>query len=180
MGPKAGPPQARRRGPTAKASKAKRCKRDAVPRSDRPPVDNGYNAVAAHLDAPAVDLVRSAMTRFFWFCIGLIALALAFVGVALPLLPTTPFLLVAAFAFARSSSRMHAWLINHKAFGPLIENWRQHGAISNRAKTMAVVSLVAVFMLSLWLKAPGSVLAIQAVFLLGSGVFILSRPSGPR
>jgi uncharacterized membrane protein YbaN (DUF454 family) len=125
-------------------------------------------------------MARPAVRRAFWFCLGIVALALAFAGVALPLLPTTPFLLVAAFAFARSSARMHSWLINHKVFGPLIENWRKHGAISVRAKTLAVASLVGVFLLSVWLQVSAPFLAIQAIVLSASGAFILSRPSGPR
>jgi len=119
------------------------------------------------------------MKRGFWFSIGLLALAAAAAGVALPLLPTTPFLLVAAFAFARSSPRMHAWLVEHAVFGPFINDWRDHGAISVRAKIWAVVSMVAVFGLSILLDAPIIVLSVQAVVLSVVALFILSRPSGP-
>ena len=80
--------------------------------------------------------------RALWFVVGLCAVALAVLGVALPLLPTTPFVLLAAFAFAKSSERWHTWLRRHRVFGPIIENWREHGAISRRAiSALAWVSI---------------------------------------
>ena len=117
--------------------------------------------------------------RAFWFVVGITALGLGAVGVVLPLLPTTPFVLVAAFAFARSSDRLHNWLLNHKTFGPLIANWQQYGAISRPAKIMAAISMVAVFGLSLVLGAPRLALIIQALVLSGAAAFVLTRPDPP-
>jgi hypothetical protein len=119
------------------------------------------------------------LTRPFWLVVGGLAVALAAAGVVLPLLPTTPFLLVAAFAFARSSPRLHAWLIAHPLFGPLIENWRRYGAISRKAKITAIAGMAGVFALSAGFGANRWVLAIQAMVMLGSAAFILSRPDGP-
>lgn len=123
--------------------------------------------------------MRSAR-RAAWFALGLLALGLGAVGLVLPLLPTTPFVLLAAFAFSRSSERWHAWLINHRIFGPLIENWQQHGAISTRAKAAAAVSMGLVFALSLALKASPTVLLVQAIVLSAAALFVLSRPTPPR
>ena len=64
-------------------------------------------------------------------------------GVVLPLLPATPFVLLSAYCFARSSPRLHGWLLAHKLFGPLIRNWEQHRAISPRAKLLATLQLTA-------------------------------------
>ena len=114
-----------------------------------------------------------------WFVLGLLALALGALGVILPLLPTTPFVLLAAFAFARSSDRWHAWLLGHRIFGPLIEDWQSHGAIDRRTKIIAVLSIVAVFGVSLALDVSSVVLGIQAVVLFAVATFILSRPSPP-
>ncbi|MEM9724955.1 MAG: YbaN family protein [Pseudomonadota bacterium] len=116
------------------------------------------------------------MARLIWLVLGGLALALAILGAALPLLPTTPFLLVAAFAFARSSPRLHAWLLNHPRFGPLIRNWRDEGAISRPVKRAAAAAMAATFLLSVALGAPGWLLAIQAVALAGAAVFVLTRP----
>jgi uncharacterized membrane protein YbaN (DUF454 family) len=119
------------------------------------------------------------LTRPFWLVVGGLALALAAAGVVLPLLPTTPFLLVAAFAFARSSPRLHAWLTAHPLFGPLIENWRRYGAISRRAKITAVAGMGCVLALSIGMGANRWVLAVQALVIIGSAAFILTRPDGP-
>ncbi|MFP3942933.1 MAG: YbaN family protein [Alphaproteobacteria bacterium] len=115
--------------------------------------------------------------RAVWFTAGLIALGLGILGVALPLLPTTPFVLLAAFAFARSSDSWHAWLCEHRVFGPIIDDWRRHGAIARRAKIAAVISMAGVFILSLALNVSAAVLAVQGIFLTGAAAFVLSRPS---
>ncbi len=116
--------------------------------------------------------------QFLWAGLGLVCVALAMVGVVLPLLPTVPFLLLAAFFFARSSSRLHNWLITHRLFGPMILDWQRSGAIRPAAKKAATLSVAAVFGLSVVLSAPPHVLIIQAVVLGGVMVFIWTRPSG--
>ena len=118
--------------------------------------------------------------RAVWFAVGVVALLLAALGAVLPLLPTTPFLLVAAFAFARSSDRWHAWLLSHRVFGPLIADWRDHRAIDRRAKILGVASMAAVIGISVALDASSLVLTVQAVVLSASAAFVLSRPSPPR
>lgn len=118
--------------------------------------------------------------RAAWFAVGIAALGLGAVGVVLPLLPTTPFVLLAAFAFARSSDRWHVWLRRHKVFGPIIGDWRRHGAISRRAKILGVGSMGAVLGLSLALQVRPIVLVIQVVALTGAAAFVLSRPSPPK
>jgi uncharacterized membrane protein YbaN (DUF454 family) len=125
------------------------------------------------------DQQSSSVLRALWFAGGLGALALGALGVALPLLPTTPFVLLAAYAFARSSQRWHNWLLNHRVFGPMIANWRHHGAIDRRAKVASVISMVGIFLLSLALSVSPPVLAVQAIALTGAGAFVLSRPSPP-
>ncbi len=78
-----------------------------------------------------------------WFLIagGLLSVALGFLGIFLPLLPTTPFLLLAAACFCRSSERLYRWLMNHKWFGPIIRNYREHRAIPLKAKIITLVML---------------------------------------
>lgn len=120
------------------------------------------------------------MTRLLWQLAGLTALGLGILGIALPLLPTTPFILLAVFCFSRSSERLHTWLVTHKRFGPMIENWHQHGAISKRAKFLSAMAMIAVFAISLALGANTVVLVIQAIVLGCAATFVLSRPLPPE
>lgn len=122
---------------------------------------------------------RLSPTRLLWLLLGLSAIALAGLGAALPLLPTTPFVLLAAFAFARSSERLHDWLLRHRVFGPLIHNWRAHGAISRRAKIFGLLSIVAVLVVSVATSTPLWIISIQVVVLGLSATFIVTRPSPP-
>ena len=112
-----------------------------------------------------------------WLLGGLAAVAVGAVGVVLPLLPTTPFLLVAAFAFARSSRRLDRWLREHRTFGPLITNWHRDGSIDPKAKRAAIAVIVATPLITWLLDAPLWVVGIQVLILSGSAIFILTRPS---
>lgn len=116
--------------------------------------------------------------RFIYAALGIVCVMLAVVGLVLPLLPTVPFLILAAFLFANSSERMHAWIMDHNVFGPMIDDWRRYGAIRPRAKRLASLSIAVVFGLSLVFGAPGHVLGIQAVVLGLVLIFIWTRPSG--
>ena len=118
--------------------------------------------------------------RILWLILGLICVGLAFLGAITPILPTVPFLLVAAFAFARSSPRLEAWLLDHAHFGPLIQNWRDNGAISKPTKLISVVTMAATWLLSFVLGVSTMVLIIQAVVLGGAATFVLTRPHGPE
>jgi uncharacterized protein len=115
--------------------------------------------------------------RPLWLALGLVFLALGLLGVVLPVLPTTPFLLVAAAAFARSSPRLHQWLLAHPLFGPPIRNWQEKGAISKGAKGLSLGTMAAVLAISLYLGLPGWVLGAQAVLMAIGAGFILTRPS---
>lgn len=77
------------------------------------------------------------MPRLFFFTLGLTSLVLGAIGVFVPLLPTVPFILLAAFCFARSSPGLERWLIAHKHFGPHIRAWRESRAISRSGKRAA-------------------------------------------
>ncbi len=114
---------------------------------------------------------------YVWFATGWISLALGVAGVPLPLLPTTPFLLLAAFAFAKSSPRFHAWLIDHPQLGPPIRDWEQRRAIGPRAKLAAMVALACSLTVSLAFGVDYRILAVQAVILLAVAAFILTRNS---
>ena len=116
--------------------------------------------------------------RFIYAGLGLLCVALAVVGIILPLLPTVPFLLLAAFFFANSSERLHNWILDHNIFGPLIEDWQSTGSIRPGAKKAATLSIAAVFLVSLVFGAPNFVIIVQAIVLTCVLIFIWSRPNG--
>lgn len=98
----------------------------------------------------------SRLQRLLFFVLGSIFVALATLGVLLPLLPTTPFLLLAAACYARSSSRFYSWLLANRIFGPTIRQWQESRSIALKTKVIAIVMLVVtlgssvVFFVPLW------------------------------
>ena len=100
--------------------------------------------------------------RWFWLLLAYACLALGVIGIFLPGLPTTPFVLLAAYAAARGSKRLHAWLLAHRVFGPMIRDWEASGAVSRRAKYWAIGTMAlcaAVFFLTApkwWMAATGT------------------------
>ncbi|WP_271008848.1 YbaN family protein [Paucibacter sp. B51] len=123
-------------------------------------------------DAPAAAAgTQPLWLRVIWLLGGVLSLALGIVGIFLPLLPTTPFVLLAAFCFARGSSRCERWLLQHRTFGPMVRDWRANRAVPLRAKQLASVmmalgSVVAAFKLPLiWAWLPAACCACVAVWL---------------
>jgi len=119
--------------------------------------------------------------RVLFFIGGWVSLILGCVGIILPLLPTTPFILLAAYCFSRSSERLHQWLITHPQMGPLIRDWQQDGSISKTAKTKATVLIIGTFAVTFAVVNVG--LMVKGVILLiGIGVltFIWTRPVPPN
>lgn len=80
-----------------------------------------------------------APVRWLMLALALLSLATGIVGIFLPGLPTTVFILIAAWAAARSSPRLHAWLWRHRLFGPMLRNWANGGRVSRRAKVSATL-----------------------------------------
>jgi uncharacterized protein len=112
--------------------------------------------------------------------LGFAGTACAIAGALLPLVPTTPFLLVAAYAFARSSPRLHAWLLGHPRFGPLITDWQRHGAISRGAKAGALTVIGLTPLITLAMQASTWILVVQLIVLVPVTLFIVTRPDRPR
>ena len=107
-----------------------------------------------------------------WLCVGL-----AFVGIFVPGIPTTPFLIVALWAFAQSSKKFHSWLLNHKKFGPMLRNWESHKVVPQKAKIlMIILQIFAVIMVQYSINNY-LITAILAVLLFFVARYVLSLPS---
>jgi uncharacterized membrane protein YbaN (DUF454 family) len=116
--------------------------------------------------------------RLVFLCLGWLFVALGVIGAFLPILPTTPFLLLAVGCFARSSPRLEAWLMNHPTFGPPLRNWREKGAISKRAKISAVTLMAASYAIFWFGTSPPLWRAVLvAAVMIGPAIFMLTRPN---
>jgi uncharacterized protein len=98
-----------------------------------------------------------------WFTLGSAALALAAIGVLLPVLPTTPFALLAVLAYGKSAPRLAASLERSRLLGPTLVNWRANGAIAPRQKAIALIMMASVFGASVVMSLAASVLVVQAL-----------------
>ena len=107
---------------------------------------------------------------------GIFFVGLAILGAALPLLPTTPFLLVAAACFAKSSPRMHKMLLQNKVFGPMIYHWQQSRSIPKRGKIIALLSMVLAGAWSCYMLEPWYLKALVIALMLGPAIFIWRLP----
>jgi len=105
-----------------------------------------------------------------WTFLGLLFILLAAIGVALPLLPTTPFVLVAAACFAKSSPRLHKWLLDSDVFGPILSDWDQKRCVTRRVKAFSLTMMVGVGGSSIWFFTPAGwpQLAAAAMIMLGA------------
>jgi uncharacterized membrane protein YbaN (DUF454 family) len=135
----------------------------------------GDSGKALYLDANA--FFDEGSVRSIYMLAGFLMTAIGIVGVFLPLLPTTPFLLVAAWCFSRSSPRFEQWLLDHRTLGPPLANWRREGAISARAKIAAVALIAVSYGLFLYRLQPSLPLAVAVGLILAASVtFIVTRP----
>ncbi len=118
--------------------------------------------------------------RWAWWLLAYTSLGLGIVGIVVPGLPTVPFVLLSAFAAARGSARLHAWLLAHRRFGPMIHDWQTQGAVSRRSKRLATITMLfcaAIMFLTApkwWMAAIGS--AIMATV----SVWLWRRPEPRR
>ena len=109
---------------------------DPADRTPRPSTPPPTPAVAAPPRKPLPRIARWLLMAFAWLCV-----VLGLIGVIVPGMPTTVFILMAAWAAARSSPRMHAWLYAHRLFGPLLRDWDDGGRVSRRVKWIATLTM---------------------------------------
>jgi uncharacterized protein len=114
--------------------------------------------------------------RPLWYAAGLLSLALGIVGIALPVVPTVPFLLLAAAAFARNSPQLERRILNHPTYGPPVRAWRERGAISRLAKIWATLAMGCGVGFSLFVGMPVWVVATQAAICTAIAAYLVTRP----
>ena len=115
------------------------------------------------------------MRRHLYLAAGFVCIALAVIGAILPLMPTTVFVILAAYCFARSSPRLERKLLDHPTFGPHILRWREKGAISRKGKRAAAAAFAFSIVVALiFVHFPWSLAAVAAAVLIGS--WIWTRP----
>jgi len=96
-------------------------------------------------------VVKNPFIRVCIFIVGILSVSLGFVGVFLPVLPTTPFILLAAWCFLRSSERAHFWIYRQPLFGKAIKNWEEHRSISRQNKILAILTIT-LSIIFIWLR----------------------------
>lgn len=115
--------------------------------------------------------------RLAYLVLGFVLLGLGIAGAFLPVMPTTVFLILAAFCFGRSSPRLETWLLEHPRFGPSLQAWREEGAIPTRAKALAVTGMTFGYGLFFLAAHPGPMAMLGvAAFMLAGAAYVLSRP----
>jgi len=116
--------------------------------------------------------------NILYIILGITSLVLGIIGAFLPILPTTPFALLAAYFFSKGSPKLHKWLLSTKLFGPLIKDWEQYGVVGMRAKVLATTMITLLFSytlifvkVALWIKACVSLSGVGVI------IFLWTRPS---
>lgn len=118
--------------------------------------------------------------QYIYLALGWLSLAAGIVGLFLPIVPTVPFVLFAAFCFSRGSKRLHRWMRQHRRFGRAIRDWEEHGAISRRSKTVATVMMAFSLVYPLFILDVHLGYKISFVVVMVSvTLFIWTRPDAP-
>ncbi|MBN8944084.1 MAG: YbaN family protein [Rhizobiales bacterium] len=114
--------------------------------------------------------------KYLMIAAGWVCVAIGIVGVILPGIPGTVFLIIAAWLFARSSPRFEHWLVTHPKLGPQVVKWRATGAIAPRIKAVAIGSMALSWAI-VWLTAPPIAIAASGLCLAGSALYVGTRPN---
>ncbi|WP_435103870.1 YbaN family protein [Arhodomonas sp. AD133] len=129
--------------------------------------------MAANPNQPA----GRAWQRRAWQALAVGCVALGGIGVALPLVPTTPFVLLAAYAASRGSPALERWLREHPRLGPPLEDWHRNRAIRPAAKRTAIVLIIGSWVIMIMTVPSVTVRAAVTAVLIGVSVFIVTRPA---
>lgn len=122
--------------------------------------------------------MKTGVTRSLYLFLGGLCVALGILGIFLPILPTTPFAILAAYFFSKSSEKLHQWLLDQKTLGPLIRDWEANGVIRLKAKVLATTMIVILFSYTLiFVNVHQGIKAVVTLIGIGVLTFIWTRPS---
>lgn len=116
------------------------------------------------------------LVRLAYAALASVALVLGIIGLFLPLLPTTPFVLVAAWAASKGSPRLHRWIWNHPQIGPLLHAWHTKRAIPRRAKWLACITMAISWVSTLVMGMSWIIVAAMALLFIAVSTFVITRP----
>lgn len=125
------------------------------------------------------DRASNLVVRPAWCLLAGCCLVAGSIGAVLPILPTTPFLLVAAFAASRGSKRLSNWIENHRRFGPLLRDWRDHRALHPRTKRASLLVLAGGWLVTLSQLPAAAPKVGVSVVVLSAAIFLATRPAPP-
>lgn len=120
--------------------------------------------------------VRSPLARWSYAILAYLCVGLAMIGVVVPGIPTFPFLLLAAWAAARGSKRLHDWLYSHPRFGQSLIDWERKRAVSRRTKVVAIGLLVMSWIIMYWRVGNVWLLLALGILFITVGTFVATRP----
>lgn len=158
-------------------------KRPYGPNGKEPPVKmaSGYLGPDPRMNRPPQKPARKhhrREVRWLFLALGLGFVALGVAGIFLPLLPTTPFLLLATACFARSSERFYHWLLNHRVLGATVREWQQHRSIPRRTKWIAIMTMATTLAVSVVFFVPHAALQLAlALFGVALAIYLYRIPS---
>ena len=125
---------------------------------------------------PPEPFTRPSWQRGLWITAGALALAAGLVGIFLPVLPTVPFVLLAAYCFSNGSPRCERWLLEHRHFGPMVRDWRANRSVPLRVKQIATLSMAGGAAIAWWLL-PDRVQWIPALLVSAAALWLWWLPT---
>jgi uncharacterized membrane protein YbaN (DUF454 family) len=126
--------------------------------------------------APVSSLLAPPRTRWLWLLLAYVSLGVGLVAIVIPGIPTTEFILLAAWAATKSSPRLAAWLERHRLFGPMIYNWRHGRVVARRAKLSATLAMSLCLLIMVWFVPQRWVVVAAAVGMAAGAAWMWSRP----
>ena len=118
--------------------------------------------------------------KYLFIGLGSFFVCLGFIGIIIPGIPTTVFLLLSAWFFSKSSPFLENWLINHKLFGPLIRDWNEHKSISRKSKIVAVIIIIPTFAFSIYSSLNMTIDILLGITCISLCAFLISRSEPPQ